>query len=211
MMEAAAVYDLLHAGSEAFLFISLGLAGVAPEDVYVVFNGRPLEESDLLSAAGVEEAATLNVLGRLLGGAKKRKKKTYTKPKKQKHKHKKIKLRVLKFYKVRPGGVCSSGHGCIQRRAGSGKQQQLLLLQVCSCENHSSSNSSCRRLHLRRPQQLLRRGSHFNAASSHRQHASAVWLAKSARLDGLAPQLRHAVVLQLSSRMYSITCAWLTP
>jgi hypothetical protein len=75
--------------------------GVSPEDVYVLFNGRPLEEADLLSAAGVEEAATLNVLGRLLGGAKKRKKKTYTKPKKQKHKHKKIKLRVLKFYKVR--------------------------------------------------------------------------------------------------------------
>jgi ribosomal protein S27AE len=72
--------------------------------VYVVFNGRPLEEADLLSAAGVEEEATLNVLGRLLGGAKKRKKKTYTKPKKQKHKHKKIKLRVLKFYKVRSRG-----------------------------------------------------------------------------------------------------------
>lgn len=72
--------------------------------MYVVFNGKPLEEADLLSAAGVEEAATLNVLGRLLGGAKKRKKKTYTKPKKQKHKHKKIKLRVLKFYKVDDSG-----------------------------------------------------------------------------------------------------------
>jgi hypothetical protein len=91
-------------------------SGVAPEDVYVVFNGKPLEESDLLSAAGVEEAATLNVLGRLLGGAKKRKKKTYTKPKKQKHKHKKIKLRVLKFYKVgagagRRGGCDGRGRG----------------------------------------------------------------------------------------------------
>ena len=40
------------------------------------------------------------MLGRLLGGAKKRKKKTYTKPKKIKHKHKKVKLRILKFYKV---------------------------------------------------------------------------------------------------------------
>lgn len=50
---------------------------------------------------GVQEENTLYILGRLLGGAKKRKKKTYTKPKKQKHKHKKIKLRVLKFYKVR--------------------------------------------------------------------------------------------------------------
>lgn len=67
----------------------------------VIFNGKQLEDSDLLSLCGVESEATLNILGRLLGGAKKRKKKTYTKPKKLKHKHKKIKLRVLKFYKVR--------------------------------------------------------------------------------------------------------------
>ena len=70
------------------------------EEQRVVFNGKPLEDDALLSLAGVEEEATLYILGRLLGGAKKRKKKTYTKPKKQKHKHKKIKLRVLKFYKV---------------------------------------------------------------------------------------------------------------
>jgi small subunit ribosomal protein S27Ae len=66
-----------------------------------VFNGKPLADSELLSLAGVEEEQTLYILGRLLGGGKKRKKKTYTKPKKQKHKHKKVKLRVLKFYKVR--------------------------------------------------------------------------------------------------------------
>ncbi len=66
----------------------------------LVYNGKQLEDEQLLSLAGVEEEATLYVLGRLLGGGKKRKKKTYTKPKKQKHKHKKIKLRVLKFYKV---------------------------------------------------------------------------------------------------------------
>lgn len=65
-----------------------------------MFNGKPLADSELLSLAGVEEEQTLYILGRLLGGGKKRKKKTYTKPKKQKHKHKKIKLRVLKFYKV---------------------------------------------------------------------------------------------------------------
>ena len=94
-----ATWGLIRAYHRALL-----LAGVAPEDVYVVFNGKPLEEAALLSAAGVEEAATLEVLGRLLGGAKKRKKKTYTKPKKQKHKHKKIKLRVLKFYKVDDSG-----------------------------------------------------------------------------------------------------------
>lgn len=83
----------------------LALAGVSCEDTRVVFNGKPLEDATLLSLAGVEEEATLHILGRLLGGAKKRKKKTYTKPKKQKHKHKKIKLRVLKFYKV--SRVCS--------------------------------------------------------------------------------------------------------
>ena len=54
----------------------------------------------MLAECGVEDASTLHILMRLLGGAKKRKKKTYTKPKKQKHKHKKIKMRVLKFYKV---------------------------------------------------------------------------------------------------------------
>lgn len=80
------------------------LAGVCAEDVYAVFNGKPLADCELLSLAGVEEEQTLYILGRLLGGGKKRKKKTYTKPKKQKHKHKKIKLRVLKFYKV--GGTC---------------------------------------------------------------------------------------------------------
>ncbi len=65
-----------------------------------MFAGRQLADDCCLAHWGVEEEATLSVLGRLLGGAKKRKKKTYTKPKKIKHKHKKIKLRVLQFYKV---------------------------------------------------------------------------------------------------------------
>jgi ribosomal protein S27AE len=81
-------------------------AGFPAEEQRIIFNGKQLEDELVLSAVGVEEEATLNVLGRLLGGAKKRKKKTYTKPKKQKHKHKKIKLRVLKFYKVRPAACC---------------------------------------------------------------------------------------------------------
>ena len=66
-----------------------------------MFAGRQLADDCCLAHCGVHEEATLSVLGRLLGGAKKRKKKTYTKPKKIKHKHKKIKLRVLQFYKVR--------------------------------------------------------------------------------------------------------------
>lgn len=83
--------------------------GVDASDLYAIFNGKPLADSELLSLAGIEKEQTLYILGRLLGGGKKRKKKTYTKPKKQKHKHKKIKLRVLKFYKVRLGWcVCGS-------------------------------------------------------------------------------------------------------
>ncbi|KAF5836517.1 ribosomal protein S27a component of cytosolic 80S ribosome and 40S small subunit [Dunaliella salina] len=78
--------------------------GLVCDEQRVLFNGKQLEDTELLSLAGVKDEATLNILGRLLGGAKKRKKKTYTKPKKQKHKHKKIKLRVLKFYKVDDSG-----------------------------------------------------------------------------------------------------------
>ena len=63
--------------------------GVSCDEQRIVFNGKQLEDTDLLSLCGVEEEATLYCLGSLLGGAKKRKKKTYTKPKKQKHKHKK--------------------------------------------------------------------------------------------------------------------------
>jgi hypothetical protein len=39
----------------------------------IVFNGKQLEDSDALGACGVEDDATLSVLARLLGGAKKRK------------------------------------------------------------------------------------------------------------------------------------------
>jgi hypothetical protein len=39
-------------------------AGVAAEDVYAVFNGKPLADAELLSLAGVEEEQTLYILGR---------------------------------------------------------------------------------------------------------------------------------------------------
>lgn len=74
--------------------------GLASDAQRLMFAGRQLEDSTVLSEAGVSDEDTLYILARLMGGAKKRKKKTYTKPKKQKHKHKKIKLRVLKFFKV---------------------------------------------------------------------------------------------------------------
>eukprot|EP00891_Asterochloris_glomerata_P005907 jgi/Astpho2/5907/Aster-02397 len=77
---------------------------VVSDELRVMFAGKQLEDADMLAECGVEDASTLHILMRLLGGAKKRKKKTYTKPKKQKHKHKKIKMRVLKFYKVDDSG-----------------------------------------------------------------------------------------------------------
>jgi len=71
----------------------------------LVFAGRDLSDDGLtLASAGADEASTLWVLMRLLGGGKKRKKKTYTKPKKLSHKHKKVKLRVLSYYKVDDAG-----------------------------------------------------------------------------------------------------------
>lgn len=80
--------------------MSIRLAGLAVEEQRLTFGGQQLSNSSVLAECGVADESTLYILGRLLGGGKKRKKKTYTKPKKIKHKHKKIKLRVLKFYKV---------------------------------------------------------------------------------------------------------------
>eukprot|EP00928_Gymnodinium_smaydae_P004478 TRINITY_DN1151_c0_g1_i2.p1 TRINITY_DN1151_c0_g1~~TRINITY_DN1151_c0_g1_i2.p1 ORF type:complete len:181 (+),score=54.33 TRINITY_DN1151_c0_g1_i2:74-544(+) len=76
------------------------LDGVSVNEQRVIFGGRSLLASDLLSSCGVVDESTLFLSGELAGGAKKRKKKTYTKPKKIKHKRKKVKLAVLKFYKV---------------------------------------------------------------------------------------------------------------
>ena len=92
------------------------ITGIPAEEQRIVFAGHELTEDECLSLAGVRDEATLQVLGRLLGGAKKRKKKTYTKPKKIKHKHKKVKLRILKFYKVlawlwRGLAPCRAQHG----------------------------------------------------------------------------------------------------
>jgi ubiquitin-small subunit ribosomal protein S27Ae len=105
---------------------------VSAEEQRVVYNGKQLEDETLLSLAGVEDEATLYVLGRLLGGAKKRKKKTYTKPKKQKHKHKKIKLRVLKFYKVSGATLQHHTFLCAQSRVSRARRLAPMLSLRCS-------------------------------------------------------------------------------
>eukprot|EP01023_Acetabularia_acetabulum_P032637 TRINITY_DN3049_c0_g1_i1.p5 TRINITY_DN3049_c0_g1~~TRINITY_DN3049_c0_g1_i1.p5 ORF type:complete len:153 (-),score=27.09 TRINITY_DN3049_c0_g1_i1:987-1445(-) len=78
--------------------------GVDADTQYLLYGGRILEDLEELESLNLQEGASLCMLGRLLGGGKKRKKKVYTKPKKIKHKHKNIKLRVLKFYKVDEDG-----------------------------------------------------------------------------------------------------------
>lgn len=79
-------------------------AGCPVEAQRLVFSGRQLQESATLSDYGIESASTIQLVFRLLGGAKKRKKKTYTTPKKIKHKRKKVKMAVLKYYKVDSDG-----------------------------------------------------------------------------------------------------------
>eukprot|EP01024_Parvocaulis_polyphysoides_P042624 TRINITY_DN3893_c0_g1_i1.p2 TRINITY_DN3893_c0_g1~~TRINITY_DN3893_c0_g1_i1.p2 ORF type:complete len:179 (+),score=21.93 TRINITY_DN3893_c0_g1_i1:76-537(+) len=77
---------------------------VPPQTQYLVYGGRVLDEDEELGSLGLIEGSSICMLGRLVGGGKKRKKKVYTKPKKIKHKHKNIKLRVLQYYKVDDDG-----------------------------------------------------------------------------------------------------------
>lgn len=96
-------------------------AGFPAAAARVVFGGKPLDASTVLSTAGVEDCSSLDVLGRLLGAGKKRKKKTYTKPKKNKHAHKNVKLRMLKLYKVDDGGkVTRTRKVCPAEECGPG-------------------------------------------------------------------------------------------
>lgn len=79
-------------------------AGCSVASQRLVFAGQQLEDSAALADYGVEAASSIQLVFRLLGGAKKRKKKTYTTPKKIKHKRKKVKMAVLKFYQVDDDG-----------------------------------------------------------------------------------------------------------
>lgn len=86
----------------------------------VAGNCEVPNDDTALSTLEIEENWTVDAVGRLLGGGKKRKKKTYTKPKKIKHKHKKVKLAVLKYYKITDGKLERLRRECPADTCGAG-------------------------------------------------------------------------------------------
>merc|ERR1711978_508651 len=79
------------------------------------------DDEKTLSDYGIQDEQTINVVGALLGGGKKRKKKVYTTPKKIKHKRTKVKLATLKLYKVDDVGKLERKRKeCPQEMCGAG-------------------------------------------------------------------------------------------
>jgi len=74
-------------------------------DCRLLASGQELNDDDMdLDDYGIQDESTIEIVGRLVGGGRKRKKKVYTTPKKIKHKRKKVKLATLKYYKVTDTG-----------------------------------------------------------------------------------------------------------
>merc|ERR1712141_168080 len=75
------------------------------EDCRLLASGQELNDDEMdLEDYGIQAESTIEIVGRLVGGGRKRKKKVYPTPKKIKHKRKKVKLATLKYYKVTDTG-----------------------------------------------------------------------------------------------------------
>ena len=81
-----------------------------------------VEEQNLtLEELGVLPNSTIQILGRLPGGGKKRKKKTYTTPKKTKHVKSKVAMPSLSLYTVlEDGSVVKTRRECPGPNCGTG-------------------------------------------------------------------------------------------
>ena len=94
---------------------------VEPQHQRLLYAGKQLEDGRTLADYGVQKLATIDLVLRLSGGAKKRKKKNYTTPKKIKHKRKKVKMSILKYFTIdKSGHVKRLRRECPNETCGAG-------------------------------------------------------------------------------------------
>merc|ERR1712141_748456 len=89
------------------------------EDCRLLASGQELNDDEMdLEDYGIQAESTIEIVGRLVGGGRKREKKVYTTPKKIKHKRVKVKLATLKLDNV--GKLERKRKECPQETCGAG-------------------------------------------------------------------------------------------